>query len=581
MDFEACRESLSTFLQRCEFGVRVVISHPGSEPCSPAHGLFEACRTKQPSLLLEAQAGGAVYLSDSNDGRGNALGHLAKRLPVKELPEIAKSLGPFPILFLGNCEALCFEELADILIGLRGLHEGGCTARVILCGVRTPEGLERFWKEHRDQWSSPFSSPSNRYWLGGYSQVQIKQRLLSVLSGGSSARIDTLVDMIVSHTSGDRRFVGHLFNTLQDQITSSRPIRPLEVEAWLSGLAAEGELQELVLASVNDLPPRAVAILEATLRGQYICLNVKDLDCEILASRGLLGVPEGSRRPDSTRNWRLASPLLASILRGSWAGRQASSKAFPPEDQLIPVSLPVLPKAQELVTQIENTLRNMMLLTPVSQGEGKLLEQALFKGESLYAKASLMCDQDEDRHTSNLSARPLTSFLETGELATVFENGTFYSDHFADIFPNKSELTNWFKEFNALRNAVAHNKVLSIQALDDLERHLKYLENNMGLATARLLKMDASGEVTVAETKLVQSKNGNSYKVLGQLSAERGLMVDLCGSALDYDGNPFFSKLRRVQLEAGKVQRIEILMETNGTTLQLESGRIEISRAQP
>ena len=269
------------------------------------------------------------------------------------------------------------------------------------------------------------------------------------------------------------------------------------------------------------------------------------------------------------------------MLREQWATRFPDSRPFPREDQLIPVSLPASPRAQSLVTRIENTLRNLMTLTPVIRGQGDLLQQAFVKGESLYDRASLRRDMDEDNHDSLLIARPLASFLETGDLIAVLNHGTFYSDHFANIFPNKSELTNWFEEFSSLRNAVAHNKVLSIQALDELSRKLEFLENHLGKAAAKRLKEDATGEVLQEDITLISGNKGSKHKIIGKLSANRRLEVDFRGQAYDADGKEVLTLTRRVLLEAGKVHHVEIPLEPSGSPLQPGSIQIQIIQAQP
>lgn len=592
MRFEECLDLVRTFLARSSPGVRVIVTHPGSVPKEPAADLFEACRSSAiaaegdsrlqgsrmlewTSLHLECHPEGCLEIRDSDDGHGFPSDGLPERVQISDLPRIITSMGSAPAIYLGNAQAFTFEEMANLLGSIRDKRNDGCRARVFICGAWAPQSFIQTWKTQRDGQSSPLDNKIN--WLAGYTPENIKTQIQHYLNGVPNDHLDVLVEMIMSHTAGDARFVDYLLQELQECPPPSGAAGLWRLEHDLSGLATQGSLQDQIWEKVDGLPPAAIRILEATLRYQVIRMDEKDLACEILAIRGLLSSPEG---PGGIINWKPASPVIASILRESWCSRFPDAPPFPPESEMIPIVLPVAAPAQALVTRIENTLRNLVLLSFSVNFEGHPLEQApSINNELLYAKATLARDEDELAYDSRLFSRQLTSFLDTSEVFSLIVHGECYPEFFKAIFPDKGALLPRFEAFQAIRRAVAHNKVLSIKVLNDLDEHLTFFDRHLGTAAAESLKEDARELVELVASRL-EGKSGR-FKVLGSAIAKQGLTVDVRGRAIGEAGQEVVSRVKRVFLETGKTRQLALALAPTSFNLQPESGEVQVIRARP
>jgi len=489
-------------------------------------------------------------------------------------------MGKAPILFLTQVEAWPFELLADVLSSLRNVINAGIEVRALVCGGFRRRAFDQFWSEKKDFHSAVLDEST--FWLCSYDGKDACELLRGRISGISDDHLEVLGRFVESHTGLDHRFMEHLRHALEERPVPSGVPGMVDLERLLYRFADDGLLSEEVWDTLQGLSAQHLNVLESILRHQMLQLGEKspiNILCEELSIRGLLAPPE-----DLTGMvlWRPASPAIAAILRKQWCRRHMDARPFPPEEELIPLTLPVAAPAQDLVTRLENTLRNaLVLLGRPNDGQHILALAPSIEGKQLYREATRLVDEDLRNPNSRLVSRQPTSFLTTRQLMAVFENGALYETYFSKLFPDKRQAMERLESFIDLRNAVAHNKVLSLRALTDLQSHLEFFESRLGMAAAETLEEDAREEVSIEEC-ILQSQKGGSYSLRGKLStSHRILDVDIQGRATALEGGPLLQTLpHRLEVKPHSPAFFNLPLPTRGLTPQDDGIEITILKAK-
>ncbi|MGH8605815.1 MAG: hypothetical protein ACREXR_24400 [Gammaproteobacteria bacterium] len=121
--------------------------------------------------------------------------------------------------------------------------------------------------------------------------------------------------------------------------------------------------------------------------------------------------------------------------------------------------------AYRLVAQIENTIRNLIVLSHSKQEDWK---QRL---ELVIASAIKWRSKVRKHTTLELADDSLVYFLTTKHLKTILtdESENIYSEAIRDVFPQMPELLNTIEQYRVIRDAVAHNQPLSLKTVKRLE----------------------------------------------------------------------------------------------------------------
>ena len=588
MRVQDCIGTAQKFLRSRRRGFKTIIG-----PTFPAWDevigqIFEACQA--PALLgalatwqaihLRCNPDGTLEVLDSDDGAEGYL-DLPERFATDELPGRILAMGPAPAVFLARVEAWPFETLANVLSGIRDLFNQRVEVRTFLCGALRTRAFAKYWKERRDGFSAVLEDEV--FWVRNYDLEDLRRIISTHTSGLSSDHLDILAQLVETHTALDPRFVDHLRHRLDEGPLPSGADGLIQFERLLHRMAGDGILADQVWENALDLAPDCLPTLEAALRHQVLHLSVNDprnLHCEALAVRGLLTPPE--EQTDKTV-WRPASPVVAAILRDQWCRRFEGALAFPAEAEVIPLTLPVAVPAQILATRIENTLRNMLVLLGTPCGERHiLLKVPRIENRLLYNETTRAVDEDRRDPGSRLVTRQLTSFLTTSQLMAVFTNNDLYEAHFAQVFTDKPQAMERLETFINLRNAIAHNKVLSLRVLTDLQSLLEYFEALLGTAAAESLEEDAGAEVTVQECSLHTHRDG-TLAVRGSLSAQtRRLAVDIQGVATESAGLGVVHTHRvRLFLKPSAATHFCLSLASEPQTFTVDKADIRILRARP
>ncbi len=425
---------------------------------------------------------------------------------------------------------LSLEDQCLVLRQSRAVRESENDAKLqtILCGAWNLFRVQEYW---RTNLSSLSPVPDRKHVFFecslGCNAVLEKLREAGCVSHPASRFEEVCAEALSEVTGGDSFLLDYVIGAIRVQRQ-----RLEDFETIIGHVAEAGEVTDEIRKRADRLTPGAWAILDAVVRQQFITRPERDTDAEDLRLGGFV-----SARPiGQNKCLSVASPLIEQVIRHQWSYyRQGLGEIYKGVDLARPV-LALNTAAYRIVAQIENTLRNLVVLAlnhpevgdwtkrldgvktlAYDGGEipNELLGLARQIRELLLPFTESQCQEPANvesvsipdattasrkpkqsslvetalswraRQQANialsLSHESLIYFFTTEGLMSVLvnEKQEIYPKAVKPYFPNKHELTNLLEQYVAIRAAVAHNQPISLATLkrletlrDDLEKRI-------------------------------------------------------------------------------------------------------------
>lgn len=382
--------------------------------------------------------------------------------------------------------------------------------------------IQEHWRRHLANTLSPALDRKHILFHGRQDLPNISSQLLKAnLVSEPNDRFEEVCLQVLAEASGGDAFI-------LDHIISSLTTQRLRLEALESVFAQvpdSGEVVDEFRRRATRLGSGAWEILHAILHHELSCRPIGDPDAEDLRLAGFITV----RSVGNQQCLAPASPLAERLLRQNWALIAPGKPPVDPGHDLARPTLALNIAAYRTVAEIENTLRNLVVLSlnrdrdwvqqvagvktlahdggeishellglarkiqevclpptevPGQQpppAEAALAEpnsttEALAVAKKAKQVTLLEAAQNwRERNRANtvlqLSHESLIYFFTTEGLASLLANEKqgIYAKAVRPFFPNKHELATFLEHYVAMRAAVAHNQPISLATLKRLE----------------------------------------------------------------------------------------------------------------
>ena len=484
---------------------------------------------------LHLRGGDDGMLTDMDSGESFDTTQLSDRLFafVARAKMEQRSIARFIFTQYGN---LSIEAQCSVLRDTRAAREQNAdfTVQTIISGVWNFFRVQEHWKKHHDE-LSPAPDRKHVFFQSRPDCEDILSRLITakLVSDPPSNFDKVCAEMLTEVTGGD--------GFILDYITSSLKAQHLHLEAVESTLAQtveSGELIVLLKRRTAKLGVEAWELLLSILNHQFVSRLDHDVDAEDLRLAGLIM----ARFAGIQKRLAVSSPIIERILRDKWAYIGAGQPPVYRGNDLARAGLARNAAAYRLVAHIENTLRNLIVLSLSNQEDWterldrvhvdapgnftisnellgilrQVLESSGYRGDAFEAAfqaafAGMEGDAPEvqaqkknpkvsvvesarnwrSRVKSStileLAGDSLVYFLTTANLSTILlnEKQKIYPEAFQRIFPDRHELLNMIEQYRVIRDAVAHNQPISLATVKRLENISADIEKRICNAQAQ------------------------------------------------------------------------------------------------
>lgn len=395
------------------------------------------------------------------------------------------------ILLVERFETFPLELQLEWLARFRSFRERRSEVfQLVLGDVWAPRRTLAEWRSRRAHLSPPLDL-HNVFWAEGYELREIEDKLRRFARGAPPIARTALVSLIHEHTAGDRRFVDLLFELLDEAMSET------DLERAVFDLPGHSEVVSSVLRSVDSLSATARQKVAACAGLEVLRCPDSDPDIEALRLAALVRCS-----PRHRERWRIASPVVASVLRRYPQSVGLPASAARLDVELLPPHHPTGSIASEIVSEIECQLRNLIVLALSDADYEAHPLQAVPRSTDgeIYSDA---CDRREaDRLSPHvpLVRHPLTAHLDVSDLSKIICHPSLYEVYFSGIFRDKTQFEAQFQVFNEARRTVAHNKLSSVRVLKQLADVLDFFEAAVANAAASALA-DPPGSLVSIDPK--------------------------------------------------------------------------------
>lgn len=515
-----------------------IVSDVGVEPLIYSDERFHELQGDRLIACIKFQCGtGDVLLEDAKilQCDFSTIRERLNRLVLEATNNDGRRVARFVVTGFGT---LSVNAQCAILRASRAVREmsSALTIQTLVIGAWNFFNLQEHWKKNYDD-VSPAPDRKHVFFESGLAREAVWERLLKAgcVSHSPTLFEDVCVDALSEVAGGDCFLIDYTIEMLRAQ-----RLRVEDFESVLSHVVEAGEVEDALILRTVRLGSRAWDILERIIRQQFVIRPERDLDVEDLRLAGLIAVkPTGTNR-----SLAVASTLIERILREKWRRVAPSRPAVYRGADLARPIVALNTAAYCIVSQIENTLRNLVVLALSQPGEidwtqrlngvktlanegGEVptellgLARQIFKSLQPFAEIqpseSVVVEADSKLNSVSVEKRPkqvtlidaarnwrerqrsstalalthesLIYFFTTEGLASVLvnEKQQIYSTAVKSFFPNKHELTVLLEQYVAIRAAVAHNQPIGLVTLkrletlrDDFEKRISQAEMSGG-----------------------------------------------------------------------------------------------------
>ena len=393
-------------------------------------------------------------------------------------------------IIIDNFEKLDLKEQCDILAISRGIRETtdkNSSYQLIVCGAWNYFSLNKYFRDNKN--SSPPFNTRNIHYIPYLNTTHITQllygkRCIKRIPPDESEKY--ICEIITETTGGDRFVCNHVIDILeQKKIT--------DFEDVLCTLPREDSVETNIKNRISDISSEAQKMLLTLSHTQFIEVDNDDIPAEELK---MLSIVKTVLPYSRKQIIGFLSPVIADIIRSelrvNFPEVELPNVTFY-EDKLMFTENFTNIAAFSLVTRIENTLRNLVVLA-LEVDENSWLdtigENVKLYNEKLRIKEIISKRRKEANSHIELLSEASISFLTTNELKEIICNKHLYMDYFKKYFNNredKSEIGNLLDTFKNIRNTIAHNRFVSYTMVIKLEEIHKTLVKYIGQYGKQLL----------------------------------------------------------------------------------------------
>lgn len=354
---------------------------------------------------------------------------------------------------------LSVEAQCSVLRGSRAVRDKTTDfiVQTIVSGAWNYFRVQEYWKKHYDE-LSPAPDRKHVFFQSRPDCEDILSRLSAakLISDPPSHFDHVCADLLTEFSGGDEFILDYIISSLKAQ-----HLHLEAVESILAQTAESGELADALKRRAKTLSAEAWEVLLSILNHQFASRPQRDVHAEDLRLAGLVI----ARLAGTQNRLAISSPIVERILRDNWAYIATGQPHVYRGNDLARTGLALNTAAYRLVAQIENTIRNLIVLSHSKQEDWK---QRL---ELVIASAIKWRSKVQKHTTLELADDSLVYFLTTKHLKTILtdESENIYSEAIRDVFPQMPELLNTIEQYRVIRDAVAHNQPLSLKTVKRLE----------------------------------------------------------------------------------------------------------------
>ncbi len=496
-----------------------IVSDVGGEPLIYSDRNFLELQGERHVSTLHLNCGADNILMEGEQTLNCDFSTLKERLNnfVTEAINDGRRTARCVVIQFGN---LSVEAQCSVIRASRAIREKSSTLtfQTIVIGSWNFFHLQEFWRKNHDA-VSPAGDGRNVFFQGDPTHEDILNRLISakLIADPASYFDKVCADMLSEFTSGDACFLEYIFSSLKTQRYHLESI-----ESVFAQTAASGELADILKRRTETLSPEAWKLLLFILNHQFASRPAGDIHTEELRLSGLCV----ARLAGTQRRLAIKSPMVERILRSNWIYIAPHQPSVYRGNDLARTGVALNTAAYRLVALIENTLRNLIVLslskqedwkqkldcvhadTPVNQvfsNELLVILRQILESSGLRdvafdeaLQAALKATETETHGaltqpkkpklsviesardwqlrtgkstTLELASDSLVYFFTTASLNTILlnEKQKIYPQAIQSIFPDKHELINMLEQYRVIRDAVAHNQPLSLATVKRLE----------------------------------------------------------------------------------------------------------------
>jgi len=379
------------------------------------------------------------------------------------------------IVIVDKIEELDTVEQCSLLAVSRGIREeteGDNSYQLIVKGAWNFKLFQKQFKKLNNSSSPPLDS-TDIYNISYYDSnyiMSLLQQAGCILD--NPTELNRFICKIITETTGGDRFIcEHVINILKHKSID-------DFEEVLQGLSNEHSIETNIKKRTENLSSEALNVLNALAHIQFVEVNKNDILAEELR---LASITKTISKYGRKKIIGFLSPVIADVVCSN-LGNNLSNATFREGNLMLTENFTNI-AAFSLITRIENTLRNLVVLT--LETDKRKWVDVVGEKVKLYEKRlsikKVISEQknSSDSHVELLSEASI-SFLTTGELKEIFCNNELYQEYFINYFNDKPKIDTLIQSFMKIRNAVTHNRFVSYTMVAELERIHKDLLKYIG-----------------------------------------------------------------------------------------------------
>lgn len=385
-------------------------------------------------------------------------------------------------IIIENFHRLNSKEQCDFISSFRSWNQSdeiltkkNIKTSLLLCGQWSYQKLKKQWNT---ECVSPAPDLKNVIVLAKQSLADIILYLINRYGNIKTEELLNYSRYIYDLTHGDCQ----LIEILLSNINTGRDLTLNNLETASFNLSER--LLDSIRKRIDYLNSAQIKILEKLCLYQVLHIKKNDKNIDLLEILGLIKKTE----TDLTREILIeySSDIIGNILRKNNIFKKSQLNLK--NEELINISCASNEIAYKIILRIENFLRNCVVLKlcknniSLSQTMKNLGEKKKYirKGE----KKSQIIEWEEyfkigTKQNDNLLDAPSITCLTVKELCEEFINKKFFKSFFKNN-NNNNDFTEKMAIFGAIRNDIAHNRIISISAIKKLKETELWLLEKIG-----------------------------------------------------------------------------------------------------
>lgn len=407
------------------------------------------------------------------------------------------------IVVIKDFEGLSTSQQCDWFVRARRCREQRRDGSVqfVFAGAWTPCTAASEWRR-----SASTSPPLNRdrvFWSGEPIQTSDLD-----WTPGDGVPNHSMREFVRDHFRDDWQLLGLL------EAYSSGVRKLADLERFIFELPEREEAFDLLADRLRRVDDASRHVLRAVL--EFGVVRGEEKEIQGLESLVVNGLVTPSKSVDKC--WEVR-PVVDSFIRTHGQSIDPTLRVTPHTFRLF-VSNQHLRAGAFLVSQIENLLRNLIVewyaAGVANRSEAEVFQDAPQTKESDGKVRRLLNRLDQRRATdgaksthSTMNHDPLAAYMDIQDIQLCLQKEPLLS-RAREVFGSADRLIAFLSEFSSYRNAVAHNKDISVVLVERLVEHHEKLLGYLGRGAAKSTRPSADRLARVDEgsVKLTPSKDG-------------------------------------------------------------------------